>query len=495
MSIIEDFHGVEKFTEQPRITFAELSRSPDFIDDLWKPSYGKFDEEEVLRVKAKIDFLHDLLQQVQAAPEDELHQVHQESINFIEDCWKTYEDPQATGRDPGSFAFVVPTRTRREVLGSSDGYMDEWLELYPILKYVDSSIGQRLITGTPPMIIDNYEGVDESGRRGYMLFAPFYTDMLDDIWTDRKNVKSDRYWQQAYEFGVTAQNIFNSTLEFAKRLGVNTVGFGATLPKVMMDLKKNGLDIGVEDIEITTGHATTIVLMEKTLQGLIDSGVITKDNPRVGVIGAGYIGTGFSEYYRAKHGINAEINIMDINPVRVAEAIGSPVNYGHVTESVAQLIKHSDVIVCAVTTPIKLEDILKETDSAGVQVVTEENMEGLVIVDDSQPGCFDKDEIESVGGTLAWVIAEDPSRDTEKRSGKNLLRRNKFTYSGMGPAQQDEIWGCELEALLVHQEGKLTGITEAVGIDDIQQIASIIESRGIAVAPPQSQGEYIVLAR
>jgi hypothetical protein len=100
---------------------------------------------------------------------------------FIDRCFNDFNNP-SLDYPSGSFGFIVPPRTRREVLGESDDYMAEWRNVCPILKYFDSRIVQRFVVGLPPWIVDTY-GADAEGKQGYMLCAP----MLGDMWNDLKD--------------------------------------------------------------------------------------------------------------------------------------------------------------------------------------------------------------------------------------------------------------------------------------------------------------------
>lgn len=291
-----------------------------------------------------------------------------------------------------------------------------------------------------------------------MLFAPFFGDMFHDLST-----------RQAFNRSI---GIMNDTLGLARRLGVTTVGLGATLPKLLMMFDDLNKPVDDEAIVLTTGHATTIWLMGEMTTRL--SRVGKNPEHRVGVIGAGSIGTAYLTDLRKRLGYDREAFVFDTAGSRCQNASELD-QRNKIATSIGELIGNSDIIICAATTPIRLD--------------SSHDLSDTLIVDDSQPGCFDSYDVVAHGGQLVWVIAQDPTFGGN--SGEITCK--SFDYGGSGPTKKSEVWGCQAEAWAVHKDKSLA-VRGEVTSDDVRRMGNFMSQLGLKTAPLQAQGRYLQAA-
>jgi predicted amino acid dehydrogenase len=332
---------------------------------------------------------------------------------FVEAAYSMYESSlsareQAPDAD-GSFAFVVPPRMSRRTAE----YAGEVEQLVPALRYVPNELWATLLTGLPPLVIDTYAR-QRDGRRGYLVFAPVYPDMLEDFADDPGRALT-----------LARRKIDDAVAFSRRRLGVEVVGLGAVLPA----LTHFGSSIADDAVTVTTGHGGTVHLIKRTVRRAIAEGYVgqTGRRPRIGVIGLGSLGLSAAEILAEE--FDTELAIYDRQPERIRRAARRlPGLDGRLlpASSIREVFEESDIVVGAVTSPISLT-------AEGVH-----DLDGCFIVDDSQPGAFDADEVQRLGGHLAWVIGRS------KRL-RGACVRSGYDYASMVDPQLD-VFGCEAEA-------------------------------------------------
>ncbi len=423
-------------------------------DPLWSPNYGTYDRDTLTIKYRKLATILMNLGVDGADVEQELEQ----SLDYINHSYDLFEGKKDAGYD-ASFAFLVPTR-----LNSKDTkYSGEIYPYLPILQRVDPLTRQRTFQGMCPAVLDTYIQ-DEQGRKGVMVFTPVFEDMPNDI----NNLTTTLH---------ITRKIVNDTVDFAhNKLGASIVGLGATLPKYT----KLGRTIKVPGANITTGHGGTVWLIGETVNKAQES-VKGGGSEYIGMIGLGAIGASSAEYILDDP--NRRVILFDRATstaqkvyMQLAERYGS----GRVlmANNIGEVLVKSNIIVSAVTSPIgmDLDPQLADID-----------LTGKIIIDDSQPGCFNKGEIEARGGLLAWVIGEDMSLSNI------LTKEHGFSYGGWGPvSDRREIWGCEAEAgSISHMEAYDLATTTAISPEVARRIGRICEQSGVRVAKLQSFGQYL----
>lgn len=420
---------------------------------IWKPVYNR---NSFVIANQRLDILEKYLDDT-GKLSDEVQEQMQVSREFVNGVFANWQSPNGL-RDSGSFAFVVPTRIKR----GDEEYGAELLPKMPVMEHFGSHTRQIYLSELPPFIIDEY-GTDQTGRKGYMVYAPVMADILNDTQTS-----SFKTLNRMRARGVLKGAISSTAHFVSNNLGVSTVGLGATLPK----LTKYGTDFKkyAPHLHVTTGHAATVWLMEQSLRRAIDEGYAGDEDEPLGVIGVGAIGRAATRLM-INQGFNPEnIKITDHDKKRVQRVAAE--NPGVTTaENNLEILTDSRNIVSAVTKAISLGH-------------KQRLFEGKFILDDSQPGAFDPREVRGGGGTLAWPIAED-------RTPQELVTGRLFDYNGLGPARLRDAWGCLVEACIVAYQPDLALFGREVSDRDVHLIGEKMKEMGIGPAPIQSHGELL----
>jgi hypothetical protein len=302
----------------------------------------------------------------------------------------------------GSFAFVVPARMSRK----NTEYGQEVEKVIPALRYVPNELRAPMMVGLRPFVIDRYNPT-EDGKRGYLVFAPVFPDMVKDLSTG--------------EAARVGRAQVNDAVDFAYgRLGTEVIGLGAILPSIT----RYGATIENENVITTTGHGGTVHLIFKTLERARAEGRVSDEMARkIGVLGLGAIGASIARIARDEYP-EAEMTVYDVRQ-KITDGIAEEINAKPAKDE-AQVLRESGIIISA------LPDIRMRLGELGL---TPEEMKGKLIIDDSQPAAFDPEDVKRYGATLAWVVGED---------GEHIVRGD-YTY-GDTLVGLRSIFGCEAEA-------------------------------------------------
>ena len=388
---------------------------------------------------------------------------------FLRSTFAMYNDVPA---DPnqmqddadGSFAFVVPARMSRK----NTEYGQEVEEVIPIMKYVPREQRAALMIGLPPFVIDRYK-VDETGKRGYLIFAPIYPDMQDDMGLTLDTL-------------LVAQEKVDQAVNFAyQRLGTRIVGLGATIPAVT----KYGQSIKNPNVITTTGHAGTVQIILETLKRAENEGRVANHEQRrkIGVLGLGAIGASIAAMMHSEYP-DAELHIFDEREglmAKIAEKTGATM-----AGSALELLGKSNVTVSAITGKIDLE-------GAGLPIGA---LEGKMIIDDSQPASFVPEQVNALGGEVCWVVGRDGDH----------VARTSYDYGGTLADDTKDLFGCEAEVACLSAEFQrlvATGFSEndaldairgiainkAVSPESVAPIARLFMRFGVTAAPLQAFGK------
>jgi hypothetical protein len=348
-----------------------------------------------------------------------------------------------------SYAFIIPTRASR----FNDDYWEEVYDFFPALRYLSNHDAFLFLSSIPPFRIEMYGKTGEPSS-GVLIFAPIFTDMLKD---HRSKLLLSR----------KVRKRINETVQFAhSRFGVKYVGLGATLPR----LTNYGKSIKAKVIT-TTGHAGTTALIKRTVLEVIKNKPNLSNDLTIGFIGGGAIGLSsmqsladaLPEAKFIAYDKRDEVNKKNKNALK---------KYGkklEVANSNRELIDNSELIVSAITSSINLKNV---------------DLAGKVIVDDSQPGSFSREQVQECGGELIWVVGEDSSKESF------VTRRQGYSYGKNGLHSSTNVWGCEAEvASIAYLDAPEYAVQEAVSLEKIDAIDEIFEKIGITVAPFQSHGQ------
>lgn len=388
---------------------------------------------------------------------------------FVDSAFAMYSDSASAENGvmadaDGSFAFVVPARMSRK----NAEYGAEVEPVIPALRYLPNEMRAQILIGLPPFVIDTYRH-DANGRRGYLILAPVFEDMQEDI--DSRSTMMR-----------TARGIVNDAVDFAhRRFGVEVVGLGATLPS----LTNYGKTIRNKDVITTTGHGGTAELIALTMQ----SGLNGKNLESIGVLGLGAIGASVAEIVADRYP-DVPISLFDIDSERALRLAAKHPERFKVASNGKMLIDESQVVISAITGRFDVE---------AHEVAP---MDGKIVVDDAQPASFDPKQVEERGGSVLWVIGKDEKGSVASRTG--------YDYATL-LGDQTDVFGCEAEAasivkymdelrmrgmgeVLTRRIVKKVAINSGVTPQKVRYISALFTKYGIVASDPQAFGRPVELA-
>ena len=377
-------------------------------------------------------------------------QALEETMVFLDRNFGAYEGKiKLPERD---WAFFAPTRPGDE---------EETTQFLPMLSSdfgVSQEARQHVVASLAPGVIEEYQGID-GGVQGAIVHVPIN-------WNER---------------GRGAVEDINAAAMFARRkLGVRAIGLGAILPL----FSRLGSTVNVEGLTTTTGHGGTVHFVAETVGAVIDDKSERNEAVKsIGVIGAaGSIGGSSVELILQKFDGHM-INVYDKHkPSELAGMVDRDSWRGRTRQLVDGLdvLRLSDIIVAAVTDTIDLDIVDPELSL---------DLSGKVIIDDSQPGYFNREQVEARGGKLIWVVGQDKSEM------KPLLRENGFHFGNTsGLVNPNDVFGCEAEVYALIQAGRLDlAVRQLVTPEIALSVGALIKSSGIEVAPFQSYSKVVDL--
>lgn len=351
----------------------------------------------------------------------------------------------------GSYAFIAPTRIERD---SKLDYTNEARGPYPAITHLQQDAAQVFLSAQSPCILDYY-GEDPNSPNGVMVFAPLFMDMLKDYETDP--LLADPNF-------VT--EVMNATVAFARdRGGVEYAGLAAVLPA----LTNFGQSITEKGVELSTGHAGTVWAMEESALKVIEEGLgdVLKGDIEQGltIVGLGGIGLSTAVSLRRRYP-NIPLHVYD-NRQKAVDRARTQLN--------GSVVYHSSLEAAMNTTRLTLSAVTGQLDLNGV------NKEGLVVVDDSQPGSVDQDLLRESGGFVVGVYTD----------GGSMTTRNLFDYAGRCAVGSSETFSCHANVAAVAAEAGEGGIVadlcfrRPVEPNDVARVAELFGRHGVKAAPLQ----------
>jgi len=440
------------------------------------PNYTNFDRDQMLQ---RLDDVAAAIAIETDADDVDIKRAWLASQDFVNASFDFFQGRREIGR-PVSRAFCVPMRsTRDDEANASES--TPFFPLYdPVRFAVSSQVRMRGIYGVPPTVLDTYTKSDHDNETGALVLVPMYSDMLKDIWPDRADLAA------AARMAEVAGVVLRASAEFAHlRLGARVLGLGAILPHPTITnfgRKLHAID-GMQNLVTTTGHGGTVYMIVATVRKILSETSI-QSRGKIGVIGgAGSIG--WSTTVAALEMIDGhEIYTYDkrIADLKIQASLSTRIK---VAPTAADVLRDANIIVAAVTGKIDLA----ADEFAGL------DLNGKVIIDDSQPGCFDKEQVEARGGKLVWVVGEDASdRQFITRDGLHTdgMPYNYGDNAGLyGRASE---FGCGQEAAVIAAHRAYDrAITGPVTPQNVREIGELFEDSGVRVAPFQAYGQPVRL--
>ncbi|RYX79129.1 hypothetical protein EON76_00135 [bacterium] len=439
------------------------------------PDYANLSRESTLR---KLDDIRKVVSQETDVSHALLDDAYERSVDFTQTSFDQFESKgkNILGREIDR-AFLVPLR---------DGInnVSDPLPFHPVLDPgfgVSHEIRRRAVIGVAPSVIDTSFKSDREGDRGVLIFAPLFSQMIDDI---RPN-KHDQ--NQTIALMNAGAAIIRATALFAhEQVGAKVVGLGATLPK--MTNYGNALKAidpaRMENLVTTTGHGGTVFMVVETIKKVLE--ITPEDDGKLGVIGgAGSIG--WSSTVTALEMLqDRKIHTYDFN---VNKLHGNIMEHGLSDQVLPEdnaldVLRNTNIIIAAATRPIDLdkEDPLCELD-----------LTGKVIIDDSQPPCFERSQIERRGGKVVWVVGEDASEsEFMTRDGlyTNGIPYNYGNEEGLYGEKSD--FACGLEAAMIaHFSAFDDAIRGEVTPEKARIIGRYFTEANVRVAPLQAYSQPV----
>lgn len=426
------------------------------------PSFGQtLKRDDVLQ---RFDAIAEANVQVSGSIHSDFQDAYATSTQYIHTAFDRFEERKESNEY--DWVFAVPARGEES---QNDEYASEVTFFLPILdpKFgVNALVRQRTVAFLAPTVIEEYKG-DTTGTTGALLWTPAYID------------PSARRGREFIENLDKARYRVNEAARFAHdTLGARVMGLGAIIP----GLTKFGTTIKQEGLTSTTGHGGTVHIVAETVQDVAER---KYKQPIIGVLGLGSIGYASLKVLRENADtLQAQkFVVYDTEAHKVANALDDQTSKVH-TEAATfdyELLQKADIIVTAVTRPIDLNELERKT---GRTIELHEK----TIIDDSQPGCFDRDQVEARGGKLVWVVGEDAS---EQHAFKRL---NGYSFGESGGLYGDRaVWGCEAEAGSIAMSGYYDlAINSEVKPDMARKIGKICKAAGVSVSGPlQSYGQPV----
>jgi hypothetical protein len=409
---------------------------------------------------------------------------YESSVRFAEAAFRAYGlVGEAILGYPIDSVFAVPLRAD----GRSDIYATDTDAFFPLASRefgVTPEIQLRSVLGVPPSVIETNLQSQREGERGATLFVPLFSTMTADF-GPQPGAPANRA-----ELFRTVSVIMQRAAELAHvRLGARVLGLGATLPKISAYGLgfKNHPEFDMSGLATTTGHAGTVHLILETIRGLLTTATFRDSHLTLGIVGAaGSIG--WSTVVNAQDAFNdVPVLLYDVRgrllEERLLERPETP-SLRHAAD-VASVLREANIIVSAVTGPIDLDviDPGKELD-----------LQSKVIIDDSEPKAFIREQVEARGGYLLNVVGEANGEF------KGLRRDGLWTGGSEKPYNfGDEAglcvgasWGCDIERTVISWAGAYKeAVAAEVTPTNVRNIGRLCHEAGIVAARFQSFSQFV----
>jgi hypothetical protein len=446
------------------------------------PDYVNFSRTEVLK---KLEQVRATVLAETNAPKAEVEAAYDRTQYFFDSSFDFYELKKDLGRRIER-AFLVPVRSTRldqDHLEEGSGYASESTPFCPLLDPqrfgVSSDIRMRTIYGLPPTILDTYLRSHNENETGALVLAPVYADMSRDIWTNPADA------EQSLRLASIVEHLLFKTAKFAHHsLGANFVGLGATLPLLTDFGNTLRRADGMSKLTTTTGHGGTVYMLAKTTVEVMRRSRVDAHGS-IGIVGAaGSIG--WSSVQALKKMLpDHKFDVFDKRTERLVSLLAENQHLDglQLRESVAEIFKNNDYIVCAITGRLDLTS--PEFDGV--------DFSNTRVIDDSQPGAIDRVQIESLGGQVFWVAGRDGSAT-------QFMTRDGYYTDGVPYNYGDNSglhgefteFACGLETAAIAACGdRSKAVNKRVDYKDVEIIENLFDEYGVEVADFQSFGKPV----
>ncbi len=439
------------------------------------PEYDNFSRYDLTK---RLEQVRDTVLVETDSPQDQVEKAYEKSQSFVDSSFDFYEGKKDLGSRIGR-AFVVPMRSDR----LDDSYASESIPFYPLLDPkrfgVTSEVRMRTMYGLPPTVLDIYGKSANPSEKGALVLSPLYTDMLKD----------PQDMEQTLRMLKVVDKVLEETAKFVHlKLGADYAGLGAILPSPSLTnfgRKLRAID-GMGNLTTTTGHGGTVYMIGQTALSVLRNNHVNASE-RIGVLGgAGSIGWSSIQALR-KMAPDHQIHAFDKREERMHNLLDNKPELGRVAiaGSIADVLMQNKLIVSAITERIDLED----------PPYRDIDFNGVVWIDDSQPGSVDRQQLEARGGHVVWVAGQDKSDNgfmTKDGYYSDNIGYNYGDTSGLYGETTE--FACGLEAAVVAASQKPeNAVGGPVQFEDVERIGELFDQYGVAIAPFQSFGQKVDL--
>lgn len=475
MTSTEKNHSIRTPDERAYVHERLVSEGHEWASGM--PDYTTISREATL---GKFESVYKAVDGETDADKDALQAAYDQSVEFVHKAFDFYEGKLSLDTKIDR-AFIVPMRSNRQ----DEAFASESVPFTPLLdpdrNAVDSDIRMRTLYGLPPLILDTYLRDQNPRMKGAIVLAPVFEEMKTDYFTDSEDetIQTNELMRAARD----VETIMGRTAAFAHNyLGAKVLGLGATLPGITNFGDMIRKFDGMQDVITTTGHGGTVYTIVETARKLIETSSIDSKG-LIGVIGgAGSIGWSSTAACIEMLG-DHDIVTYDTKEEhgKLTERVEHPENAQYrdridIARSNREVLERTNVIVTAIIGTIDLND----PEYAGLDLT------GKVIIDDSQPGCFSREQVEARGGKLVWVVGEDGS-ETE------FMTRDGFNTGGVpyNYGENSGLWGAKSEfacgqeaAVIAAYDARDYAVTDRVTPRNVRLTGELFKRAGVRVAHP-----------
>lgn len=453
--------------------------------ELWTglPNYGNFDRGIAHQ---RVDDLCEVILANTNADPRRVESAYDASASYIDFAYDNIEGrPTHVQELQPNRAFFVPFRLRRpdpsmRFTKAAEVTSSDSRPFYPLLDPefgIDAENRLRTVAEFPASVIETATKSPYTHENGVIAFVPLFEQMKDDLAHDPMTL-----WKVGAKVIDTAARLAHHNL------GVNYIGLGATIP-ILTNFGRAIKEIdGMDKLVTTTGHGGTVHMIVETVNKLLhETPVGDAYDGKIGVIGgAGSIGWSSTVTAMEMLATPPEIHTYDKKVDQLHQTVSGYEHKDkvHVEQSVIDVLQRTSVIISATTTPVDL-DKLDPHEAL--------DLTGKVIIDDSQPACFDREQVEARGGNVVWVVGEDGS-DTQLATRDGMLTQGvPYNFGDLhglyGPKAS---FGCDLEVSAIAAMGRHDlAIDAKVTPENVRDIGRVFRQLGFRAAQLQAYSQPV----
>jgi len=277
-------------------------------------------------------------------------------------------------------------------------------------------------------------------------------------------------------------------LQTAERFGARAAVLGGLVSSLMRHGAAKALQDFRGSIRVTTGHTTTALCVCATLQRAMAEIGAPLAGRRVAFLGMGSVGSACASWLSQEEPRIGQITLCDVR-IKLAETERLGARLG-------ELGFRGPVRVLAADPSGRLPEELYETDvlvsatSRPDLVDIDRVRPGSVLVDDSQPWCWSRDDALARFRRRKDVLClEGGLLSGDEKTTRVSPAAMGFTRGDL-EAHASTLWSCMGEGLLLLKDATMPPTIGAVKMPDLRRYQAGLAAAGIGVAPLQCGGTF-----